>query len=128
MTDPESSSEPEVTIVQAEVKIRRAPKVSVFIILGALVGAIVTVIVTSAFPADPSVGYLATVGYFLLYGVPFGIVVGAVVAIVLDRVSSRRARSITVERTVVDALPYDDEPYEDEQREDEQREPSDPAI
>jgi hypothetical protein len=107
-------TDPEVRIVQTEVRIRRAPKVPVFLALGALFGAIVTLILTSAFPVDPTIGFPATVGYFMLYGIPAGAVLGALLALLLDRMSARRARNVTVEHTTVDPLPYDDE-VDDEQ-------------
>ena len=86
---------------QSEVKIRRAPKLPVFLVVGALVGALVTLIVTSLFPADKHIGYAATVGYFMFYGIPAGIVLGAAVGLILDRISSRRAKTVRVEREVV---------------------------
>ncbi len=92
--------------VEERATIRRAPKVPVFLVLGALLGFVVTLILVSAFPSDPTIGFPATFGYFLLYGIPAGVVVGGVVAIVLDRVASRRARTVTVERVTAD----DEEP------------------
>ena len=86
---------------QSEVKIRRAPKLPVFLVFGALMGALVTLVVTSLFPADKHIGYAATVGYFMLYGIPAGIVLGAAVGLILDRVSSRRSKTVTVEREIV---------------------------
>jgi hypothetical protein len=85
----------------SEVRIRRAPKLGVFLILGALAGMLATLILTSLYPADPAVGFAATFGYFLLFGVPAGLVVGAAIGLILDRVSLRRVRTVTVEREVV---------------------------
>ena len=93
---------------KTEVKIRRAPKLGVFIALGALVGAIATLIVTSQFPADPAVGFAATAGYFLLFGVPAGVALGAAVGLIIDRVSIARARTVTVEREVVEGSDFDE--------------------
>lgn len=76
---------------RTEVTIRRAPKFSAFLVVGALVGAIATLILVSLFPVDPAVGVGATYGFFLLFGVPLGALLGAVAAIVLDRRASRRA-------------------------------------
>ncbi len=111
-TPPDSAPEPfpDATVSEEEVSIRRAPKVPVFLVLGGLIGGIVTIIVTSLFEVDPKIGYAATVGYFLLYGVPIGVVLGALIAIVLDRASTRRARRIVMQVTLVDALP---DPAED---------------
>jgi hypothetical protein len=94
---------------KSEVKIRRAPKLGVFIALGAFAGALTTLIVTSQFRADPAVGFAATAGYFLLYGVPAGVALGAVVGLIIDRVSVSRARTITMEREVVGEVPDVDE-------------------
>jgi hypothetical protein len=90
-----------------EVRIRRAPKFSAFIVVGAVVGFVVTLIVTARFPADPTVGFGPTLAYFSIYGVTAGILLGCTVAIILDRVSARRARTVTVEREVVP--PFEDE-------------------
>lgn len=76
------------------VSIRRAPRFSAFIVVGALVGLIGTLIVTSFYPADPAVGFTATFGYFALFGVPIGAVLGALLAIVLDRRATRRATEV----------------------------------
>lgn len=87
---------------KSEVRIRRAPKLLVFLILGAALGAIATLILTSLYPADPAVGFGASFGYFLLYGVPAGLVLGAVVGLALDAISRRRARTVLAEREHVD--------------------------
>jgi hypothetical protein len=105
-----SSTPPEGTTIQSEVRIRRAPRIPVFLVLGALLGFVVTLILTASFPTDPVVGFPATFGYFLLYGVPAGVVLGALVGIVLDRISTGRATNVTVERTLID-LP--DDPLDD---------------
>lgn len=84
-----------------EVKIRRAPKLGVFLALGALVGAIVTLALTSLYPADKAVGFAATAGYFLLFGVPAGVALGATVGLIIDRISIARSRTVTVQHEVV---------------------------
>jgi len=85
-------------VSESEVSIRRAPRIGVFLVLGAVLGALVTLILTSLFPADPSVGFLASFAYFCLYGIPAGVLLGGLVALVLDRISIRRARTVTVAR------------------------------
>ena len=93
MSDPE----PRTTDSTAEVRVRRAPRLPVFLLLGAIIGAIVTLIITSLGPTGPKVGFAATYGYFCLYGVPTGVVLGAVLGLALDRRSVRRARTVTAE-------------------------------
>jgi len=85
-----------------QVSIRRAPKLGMFLVLGAVVGALVTLILTSLFPADPNVGFAASYAYFLLYGVPAGVVIGAIIGLAFDRRSVRKARTVTVEHEQVD--------------------------
>jgi hypothetical protein len=99
------AAEPQATVISAQVSLRRAPKYSVFLVLGALIGAIVTLIVTALFPVDPDIGFAALYGYFVLYGIPIGIVLGALVAFAFDRRSSKHAREMTAEQTTVDPLP-----------------------
>jgi hypothetical protein len=102
--------EPAQSTVEAEVTVRRIPRYSRFLIIGAGLGAVSTFILTASFPSDPKVGFGALFGYFLLFGVPAGAVIGAVVAILLDIGLTRRTRTGMAERTTVDPLPYDDEP------------------
>lgn len=87
-----------------EVRVRRAPRLPVFLVLGAVLGAIVTLIVTATVgQVDAKVGFGATFGYFCLYGVPAGIVVGAMVALLLDYRSQRRSRIVTAEHERVES-------------------------
>jgi NhaP-type Na+/H+ or K+/H+ antiporter len=88
-------------VSESEVSIRRAPRIGVFLIFGAMLGALVTLILTSLFEPDPKVGFIATFAYFCLYGIPAGAALGALVALILDRVSPRRARTVTVARDEV---------------------------
>ena len=83
--------------------VRRAPKISAFIFVGAALGVIVTLVLTSLFPVDPAVGFGALFAYFALYGITGGVILGAVVGIIVDRVSSRRAKTVTVEITTENA-------------------------
>jgi hypothetical protein len=81
----------------------------VFLILGGALGAIVTLALTLSQPADPNTGYGPAIGYFMLYGIPAGVVVGAVVALILDLISRRTAKTVDAELTTVDAAPLEGE-------------------
>lgn len=87
---------------QAEVSIRRAPKISVFLVFGALIGFLGTLILTALQPVDPAIGFTALFGYFLIFGIPAGVVLGAIVAVIFDRSSSRRAKIVPAERVVAE--------------------------
>jgi hypothetical protein len=90
-----------------EVRIRRAPKIPAFMIAGGALGAIASLILTSLFPVDPAVGFGPLVAYVSLFGITAGVLIGALIALVADRVSTRRSRTIVVEREIVP--PSDDE-------------------
>jgi hypothetical protein len=95
--------EPEEIASDDEVTVRRAPKVFAFLLMGGALGVLASLILTSLFPFDPGTSPASTYGYFSLWGLTFGAAVGAVVAIVVDRVSLRRAKTLRAERRRVDA-------------------------
>jgi len=98
-----------------QLSVRRAPKISAFMVVGGFLGFIATLIATVSVPQDPTsqVGLGTLVAYFSLYGITAGVVLGAVLGIVLDRVSRKRARLIEAEHEVVDPAPLEGE-LEDE--------------
>lgn len=108
---------------ETEARIRRAPKYSAFIIVGGGIGAILTFIGTAIFPIDPSVGFAALFGYFALYGVTAGVVLGALVALFFDRRGLRRSRPATVVTELADEQLYEPEAAAEPQPEPEAAEP-----
>lgn len=100
---------PELTSDRTTVSVRRAPKIPAFMVVGGLIGFLATLVATSLFPADPLVGYAALLGYFSLFGVTAGVLLGAIIAVVLDRRSRLKARTVAAERQVVDAAPVEGE-------------------
>jgi hypothetical protein len=101
VTDPSPDPTRPGESAETEVRIRRAPRLGVFVGLGAVLGVLATLILTSAFPDEAKIGFSALFGYFAVIGVPTGMALGAAVGIVLDRVSTRRARTVRVAREVV---------------------------
>lgn len=91
-----------------EVSIRRAPRFGVFIVGGAVLGFLVTLVVVALTMGidrgdqQETTSFGGLVGYFSLYGVTIGMFLGAVIAVVLDRVFSRRATRLTAERVAVE--------------------------
>lgn len=85
------------------VTVRRAPRIGAFLVVGGFLGFLATLILTSLFESDPNVGFSALLAYFSLYGITAGVLVGAIVAVVLDRRSRARVRSAEAEREIVEA-------------------------
>ena len=83
------------------VTVRRAPKFPAFMIVGGGIGAVVTFVLTALQPSDPAVGFGATFAYFALFGVSTGVVVGAVIALILDRRATKRATDATASRETI---------------------------
>ncbi|MFJ4295017.1 hypothetical protein [Curtobacterium sp. NPDC089689] len=108
---PEERPAPNAVSTSDEVTIRRAPKFGVFIVGGAVLGFLVTLVVVSATmnldrgDHQETASFGSLVGYFSLWGVTIGAFVGAVVAVVLDRVFARRAAALTAERVDVEPAP-----------------------
>jgi ABC-type Fe3+-siderophore transport system permease subunit len=89
---PETAAEPEP--VQTQVVVRRSPRYNHFMILGAIVGALVALILTFAFPANPTYDRGQVFGYLLLVGIAVGVGLGALVALILDRIVGRKGTSV----------------------------------
>ena len=83
-----------------EITVRRAPKFVPFMILGAVVGAIVAAIIAYGRPADPAYDASTVFGFFLIVCIGGGVILFSILALILDRMSVKRA-----ERAVVEAVP-----------------------
>jgi uncharacterized membrane protein YdjX (TVP38/TMEM64 family) len=96
-------AKPETDISSDTVTVRRAPRYGRFITLGVLVGAVVALILTFAFSGEPPENELIQFdkgqifGFLLLICGTIGAALGAVVALIIDRASLRRARAVSVE-------------------------------
>jgi hypothetical protein len=80
------------------VRVRRSPKVGVFLGFGVLVGVAAAALITVLTPADGQYPTGQVLGFTALLLVPVGAALGALVAIVLDLVATRRARVVEAER------------------------------
>lgn len=116
--NPASRDQPERDQPERDrVTVRRAPRIGAFLVVGGFLGFLATLILTSLFEADPQVGFLTSLAYFSLYGISAGVLLGAVLAVLVDRRSRRRARTIVVEREEVlpsQALPSQAPPEQNE--------------
>ena len=79
---------------ESEVSIRRAPRLARFLILGAGLGAVVAFVLTAIAPPEKDVAFGTVFGFLLVVALPVGLALGAVVAVLLDRRSLRRATTV----------------------------------
>lgn len=95
------ASEPKPSPEFATVK--RVPRYGVFMALGALLGAVGAFVITMiGFTDDRSVtgvsySFGQVLGFGMLYMIPIGIALGAVVAMILDRIARRKDRVVQVQ-------------------------------
>ncbi|GAB3277917.1 hypothetical protein GCM10027449_17810 [Sinomonas notoginsengisoli] len=82
---------------QRQITVRRAPKYVPFLVAGGLLGVIIAAATSFSVPAPKDYTQGSVFGYFLVLFAAGGVLVGAVVALILDRVSLRRAERATVE-------------------------------
>ena len=106
---PGTPAQPRTPAQPEQVTVRRAPKIPAFLVVGGLLGFLATLIATMLYPDDDQVGYGTLVAYFSLYGITFGVLLGAIVGIVLDRRSRKRARTLQAEREAVEPAPIEGE-------------------
>ncbi|WP_296193175.1 hypothetical protein [uncultured Microbacterium sp.] len=93
-------------------RVRRSPRYGVFFVLGGALGVLAAMIITFTWTggaAEPkltaggmSYSTIQIFGFTLIYLVPIGVALGAVVALVLDRVVGRRSREVIVDHERVD--------------------------
>lgn len=95
MTD---NPEEQASVTGAEVRVHRSPRYFRFMLTGAIVFAIVAVVLTFAFPENPTYDRATVFGFLLAICVTVGVALGAVVALLIDRATSRRARSVQADR------------------------------
>lgn len=92
-----------------QVRVRRAPKFGVFLAAGAALGVVGAMILTFSFNGSqwisPNTGLIYSqgqvFGFLLLTCIPVGLAIGAVVALIFDRRSRNRAKSVTVDHESV---------------------------
>lgn len=88
----------QATVTASSVLVRRSPRYFRFMLAGAILFAIVALILTFAFPANPTYDRGSVFGFLLAIGVAVGVTIGAVVALILDRATNRRARTVQADR------------------------------
>lgn len=91
-----------------DVRVRRSPRVGVFLALGAILGALAAVVAVGVSPPDPLVPAPQALGFLVLLLAPLGALVLGGVAVAIDRAGERRARVVRAERTAGDPSPEDE--------------------
>jgi hypothetical protein len=86
-----------------EVTIRRAPKFVPFMVLGAFLGFLAALVVAYTGPEDPTLTRESILGFFTVAFALPGLLLAALLVLVVDRRSVRRAERARAERT------YDDD-------------------
>jgi len=81
----------------ASAQLRRSPKLSAFVAVSAVLGFLGTAVVTSLYPADPSLGFATVFAYFSLYGITGTVAIGIVLWLIIDIRSRKRALDVTLE-------------------------------
>jgi high-affinity Fe2+/Pb2+ permease len=88
---------------ESSVKVRRAPRYYRFMLVGLVLGVVVALILTFAFPESEQFTQLQVFGFLAIFLAAVFVALGALVAILLDRGSSRRARTVAAEYEEHDA-------------------------
>jgi uncharacterized membrane protein YdjX (TVP38/TMEM64 family) len=96
----------ETDVANDTVTVRRAPRYGRFIALGVVVGVVVALILTFAFngrPSSPELGLQfdkgQVFGFLMLLCGVIGAALGAVAALLIDRATARRAKSVVAEHS-----------------------------
>lgn len=101
-----------------QVRVRRSPKIGVFLAIGAVLGALVAIVAVNVTPPDAFVPAPQAIGFLALLLAPLGALLGGVVALVFDAVSERRARTVDAERIVPPPPPEQSEPATGQRQDD----------
>ncbi|WP_104137632.1 hypothetical protein [Arthrobacter sp. ZGTC131] len=91
------ASDDHPTPERREITVRRAPKYVPFLILGGIVGIAAAAVIAYALPGDASYDRGAVFGFFMVLCGAGGVILGAIAALVLDRLSVKRAQHAVVE-------------------------------
>lgn len=95
-----------------EGRVRRVPRYGVFLVLGGALGVLIAAILTLAFdgiaePSEIGVTYSQSqvFGFLMLYCAAGGVMLGAIVALILDKTIGRRTHTVTVQTEKVIEAP-----------------------
>ncbi len=95
---PEQAEQPEIVLGKDTLRMRRAPKYYNFMILGGVIGVVSAVALTVAFPDGSEYGTAQVFGFLMLACVVIGIALGSLVALLLERIIGRSAKTVVADR------------------------------
>ncbi|HEY5224401.1 MAG TPA: hypothetical protein VIJ18_15305 [Microbacteriaceae bacterium] len=96
------------TVTPQTVRIKRTPRYGRFILVAVIVCAAAAFIVTYSFPQGQGYDRASVFGYMLLVAIAVGIVLGALAALLADRISSRHVATVIADRVDVTERPVAD--------------------
>jgi hypothetical protein len=80
-----------------QVRLRRGPRVGVFLVVGLVLGALVGLVVAVSTPPSSQYPTGQVIGFLVLLFAPVGVVFAGLIAVLLDAASRRRARVVQAE-------------------------------
>ena len=86
--------------IETTVTVHRSPRYFSFMIVGAVLGAILALVLTVMFPENNKFEQSQVFGFLLLGGVVVGVALGSIVALILDRVIGRTTATAVADRLV----------------------------
>jgi len=87
------------TTTRSEVTVRRSPRYGRFVITTIVIFVIASFFLTYSRPAVGQFSSNQVFGYMILVSIVFGIIVGSILALVIDKLMGRTARTVLAEKT-----------------------------
>jgi hypothetical protein len=93
---PDDSTSPAPASASHDVVVRRSPRYVRFIVVGVVLAILLTLILTFVFPEQPNYSRAQVFGFVGIILVTLFVGLSSMVAVIADRISSRRARTVTM--------------------------------
>jgi H+/Cl- antiporter ClcA len=106
-TETAAQATPSETVTSETVRVRRTPRYARFMLVGALVCVVAAFIVTYSFPQGAGYDRNTVFGFMLLVAIAVGVALGALAALIADRIARKQARTVTADRIDVRTPPAD---------------------
>lgn len=87
-----------VSVTETEVRVHRSPRYARFMLVGGILFAIVAFVLTYSTPADAQYSQSAVLGFTLAICVTVGVTLGALTALLADRIARRGGSTLRADR------------------------------